>query len=131
MIQGLAPLAPWLLEYRLEPVFRGQKTGSSRYSNNQGEQTNCSPSPGSSCRNPVPSRPRCTVLFFYYLDPEFGLLHIRLPTWFPFTLQVYVNGHVWLAHAGNWLKMYDKRAPLNQSKLIASRAIGGKATSQD
>ena len=29
------------------------------------------------------SKPRCLVLYFYYLDPEFGLLHIRLPTWFP------------------------------------------------
>jgi hypothetical protein len=45
----------------------------------------------------VQSRPRCVVLYFYYLDPEFGLLHIRLPTWFPFTIQVYVNGHEWLA----------------------------------
>jgi hypothetical protein len=45
----------------------------------------------------VKSRPRCLVLYFYYLDPEFGLLHIRLPTWFPFTMQVYVNGHEWLA----------------------------------
>ncbi len=44
----------------------------------------------------VKSRPRCVVFYFYYLDPEFGLLHIRLPTWFPFTLQVYVNGHEWL-----------------------------------
>jgi hypothetical protein len=43
------------------------------------------------------SQPRCVVFYFYYLDPEFGLLHIRLPTWFPFTLQVYVNGHEWLA----------------------------------
>jgi hypothetical protein len=45
----------------------------------------------------VKSRPRCLVYYFYYLDREFGLLHIRLPTWFPFTLQVYVNGHEWLA----------------------------------
>ena len=37
------------------------------------------------------------VLYFYYLDPEFGLIHLRLPTWFPFTVQVYVNGHEWLA----------------------------------
>jgi hypothetical protein len=37
------------------------------------------------------------VLYFYYLDPELGLIHIRLATWFPFTIQVYVNGHSWLA----------------------------------
>lgn len=43
------------------------------------------------------SYPRCLVLYFYFLDPDFGLIHLRLPTWFPFTLQVYVNGHEWLA----------------------------------
>ena len=29
--------------------------------------------------------------------PELGLIHIRLTTWFPFTVQVCVNGHSWLA----------------------------------
>jgi len=37
------------------------------------------------------------VLYFYFLDPEFGLVYVRLQTWFPFTIQVYVNGHDWLA----------------------------------
>lgn len=37
------------------------------------------------------------VLYFYYDDPEFGLMHVRLQTWFPLTIQVYVNGHDWLA----------------------------------
>jgi hypothetical protein len=37
------------------------------------------------------------VLYFYFLDPEFGLRHVRLQTWFPYTIQVYVNGHDWLA----------------------------------
>jgi hypothetical protein len=37
------------------------------------------------------------VLYFYFLDPDFGLLYVRLQTWFPFTTQVYVNGHEWLA----------------------------------
>jgi hypothetical protein len=37
------------------------------------------------------------VLYFYFLDADFGLLHVRLQTWFPFTCQVYVNGHDWLA----------------------------------
>ena len=31
-------------------------------------------------------------------DPELGLIHIRLTTWFPFNIQIYVNGHSWLAH---------------------------------
>jgi len=38
-----------------------------------------------------------TVLYYYFLDPQLGLIHVRLQTWAPFTLQVYVNGHDWLA----------------------------------
>jgi hypothetical protein len=37
------------------------------------------------------------VLYYYSLDPEFGLMYVRLETWFPYTIQVYVNGHDWLA----------------------------------
>src|SRR6516225_220597 len=37
------------------------------------------------------------VLYFYFLDPQFGLVHLRLQTWFPYAIQVYVNGHDWLA----------------------------------
>jgi hypothetical protein len=37
------------------------------------------------------------VLYYYFLDPTFGLVYVRLQTWFPFTIQVYVNGHEWLA----------------------------------
>jgi hypothetical protein len=44
------------------------------------------------------SRPRQQrVLYYYFLDREFGLIHVRLQTWLPFTVQVYVNGHEWLA----------------------------------
>ena len=53
---------------------------------------------------PGPQRPQFVsrnrqqrVLYYYFLDPQFGLIHIRLQTWLPFTVQVYVNGHEWLA----------------------------------
>ncbi len=36
------------------------------------------------------------VLYFYFLDPELGLIYVRLTSWFPFTVQVYLNGHSWL-----------------------------------
>src|SRR5262249_24915013 len=42
------------------------------------------------------SRPQ-RVLYFYFLDADFGLMYLRLQTWFPFTFQAYVNGHDWLA----------------------------------
>jgi hypothetical protein len=36
-------------------------------------------------------------LYFYYLDRHFGFMHVRLSTWMPFSIQVYVNVHDWLA----------------------------------
>jgi hypothetical protein len=40
---------------------------------------------------------RCLVIYYYFLDRDFGLMHVKVQTWFPFTVQVYVNGHEWLA----------------------------------
>lgn len=37
------------------------------------------------------------VLYFYFLDRDVGLMYVRIQSWFPFTVQVYVNGHSWLA----------------------------------
>ncbi len=37
------------------------------------------------------------VLYYDNIDPEFGLMYVRIRTWFPYTIQVYVNGHDWLA----------------------------------
>ena len=37
------------------------------------------------------------VLYYYSLDREFGLMSIRVETFFPYGIQVYVNGHSWLA----------------------------------
>lgn len=45
-------------------------------------------------------RPRlrkCLHLYFYLIDRELGFIHIRLQTWFPFQIQIYLNGHEWLA----------------------------------
>jgi hypothetical protein len=39
---------------------------------------------------------KCLHFYFYILDREFGFMHVRLQSWFPFSLQVYVNGHEWL-----------------------------------
>jgi hypothetical protein len=48
--------------------------------------------PGFVLRN-VPQR----VLYYYFIDKELGLLHVRLQTWAPFTCQVYANGHDYVA----------------------------------
>lgn len=40
---------------------------------------------------------KCLHLYFYYLDREFGLMHVRLATWLPFGIQVCLNGREFLA----------------------------------
>src|SRR3989442_5694292 len=40
---------------------------------------------------------KCLHLYFYVQHPRFGLLHLRLQTWFPFLIHVCLNGHEWLA----------------------------------
>jgi len=32
-----------------------------------------------------------------FLDRQLGLIHVKLQTWFPFPIEVYVNGHEWVA----------------------------------
>ena len=33
-----------------------------------------------------PKTRQCLHLYFYYIDREFGLMHVRLQTWLPFTI---------------------------------------------
>ena len=40
---------------------------------------------------------KCLCVYYYFLDRELGFLHVRIQTWFPFTVQIYLNGHDWLA----------------------------------
>jgi hypothetical protein len=44
----------------------------------------------------VAAKRRCKYLYFYYLDPEMGLLHVRLQSWVPFSVQVCLNGRSYL-----------------------------------
>jgi hypothetical protein len=40
---------------------------------------------------------KCLHHYFYFQHAEFGLMHLRLQTWFPFQVMVCVNGRLWLA----------------------------------
>lgn len=54
---------------------------------------------------------KCLHLYFYYLDREFGLMHVRLQSWLPFTIQVCVNGREWLARQMDRVGIsYEQRA---------------------
>jgi hypothetical protein len=53
---------------------------------------------------------KCLHFYHYFQDPELGLLHVRLQTWFPFTVQVCLNGREWLARQMDKAGMrYQKR----------------------
>lgn len=40
---------------------------------------------------------KCLHYYFYFLHEQLGLLHLRLQTWFPFAMNVGLNGRHWLA----------------------------------
>lgn len=40
---------------------------------------------------------KCLHLYHYVIHPIFGFMHGRLQTWFPFTIQICLNGREWLA----------------------------------
>lgn len=41
---------------------------------------------------------KCLHYYFYFVDEAVGLCYLRVPTWCPFRLQFYCNGHNWLAN---------------------------------
>ena len=40
-----------------------------------------------------PDGSKCLHYYFYFIDKELGLCYLRVPTWCPFRLQFYMNGH--------------------------------------
>lgn len=41
---------------------------------------------------------KCLHHYFYFQHAEFGLMHLRVQSWFPFQVTVCLNGRLWLAH---------------------------------
>ncbi len=39
---------------------------------------------------------KCLHYYLYYEDKDFGFMHIRFQTWFPFGIQIYINGKEYL-----------------------------------
>jgi hypothetical protein len=40
---------------------------------------------------------KCLFLYHYWIDSCFGFMNARIQSWFPFTIQVCINGREWLA----------------------------------
>jgi hypothetical protein len=42
-------------------------------------------------------RRKCLFLYHYWIHPVFGFMNARIQTWFPFSIQICLNGREWLA----------------------------------
>ncbi len=57
----------------------------------------------------VPRARKCLHVYQYWMHPELGFLNARIQTWFPFSLQVCLNGREWLARRLDQLGMAYSR----------------------
>lgn len=62
-----------------------------------------------------PRMRKCKFLYHYWIDPRFGFMSARIQTWFPFSIQVCINGREWLSRrmdeTGLKYKRYDNGFP--------------------
>ncbi len=58
---------------------------------------------------------KCKFLYHYWIDPQFGFMSARIQTWFPFSIQICMNGREWLARrmdeVGMEYERYDNSFP--------------------
>ena len=52
---------------------------------------------------------KCLFLYHYWIDARFGFMHGRIQTWFPFSIQIYLNGREWLARQMDRLGLRYRR----------------------
>jgi hypothetical protein len=53
---------------------------------------------------------KCLHLYKYFVHPQFGFMSARLQTWFPFNVQICLNGREWLARQLGRRRSAFKRA---------------------
>jgi hypothetical protein len=52
---------------------------------------------------------KCIHLYFYWMHEQLGFLHLRLQSWFPFLVQICLNGREWLARQMDQKKLRYER----------------------
>ena len=74
---------------------------------------------------------KCLHLYHYWIDSVFGLMHGRIQTWYPFNIQIYLNGKEWLGNMMNkagvsfvkndncftWVSDFDKASTILEKQL--------------
>jgi len=66
---------------------------------------------------------KCLHLYHYFIHPQWGFMHARLQSWFPFNLHVCINGREWLARQMDRAKVsYQRRENCFAQVSDAARA---------
>lgn len=73
-------------------------------------------------------RPRkCLHVYQYWLHPTFGFMNARIQTWFPFNIQICLNGREWLArqleYRGSEFKRVDNCFTWLENPALAQRLM--------
>ena len=72
---------------------------------------------------------KCKFLYHYWIDRQFGFMSARVQTWFPFSLQVCINGREWLARRmdeqGMSYTRYDNSFPWIENPTKAQKMFDG------
>ena len=53
---------------------------------------------------------KCIHLYFYWVHEQLGFMHLRLQTWFPFLVQICLNGREWLGRQMDQAQLKYRRA---------------------
>ena len=61
---------------------------------------------------------KCSHLYHYFIHPQFGWMYLRLQTWFPFEIQIGINGREWLARQMDRTHLKYERS-LNKFRWVA------------
>jgi hypothetical protein len=72
----------------------------------------------------VARRRKCLHIYHYWIDPVFGFMNARIQTWFPFGIQICINGREWLS------RQMDKKGMLYVRKDNCFPRIGDVGLAQ-
>jgi hypothetical protein len=73
---------------------------------------------------------KCSFLYHYYQHPQFGRMYGRVQTWFPFAVQIGINGREWLAQqlqkGGLRYRRYDNKVTWVEDLTRAQDILHGQ-----
>jgi hypothetical protein len=82
------------------------------------------------CIELQPRLRKCLFLYHYRVHPDFGFLNARIQSWFPFAIQICLNGREWLAQqmdsAGLAYRRHDNCFPWIEDWQQAQHLLDGQ-----